>query len=118
MKGFFEGENKKIYYKNGFVVPKDFKKYEDELYGLICYVDTVAKNPLEADPSAGLWEIAGLKDDILFAIEGIDKYFRDGRTFHKKELKKIRDHLDGRLEMLVVPITKLGNLLRKVNTIK
>lgn len=115
---FFEGETVRIAYENGIVTPKDFKAYERELKGLIKYIDKVARHPLESNPSAGLWEIAGLKDVMIFAIEDIDAYFLGGGKFHEKELRKIQSHLDGRLYMLRGPITKLGNLLGKVNTIK
>ncbi|MBU2576644.1 MAG: hypothetical protein KKF50_02890 [Nanoarchaeota archaeon] len=118
MVGSFEGESVMVAYENEIVIPKDFDTYEKKLWELINYVDKVGENPLGADPSAGLWEIAGLKDDIFSAIEGIDFYFSEDGKFHKKELKNIRDHLEGRLEMLVGPISKLGNLLKKVNPLK
>jgi len=113
MEVLFEGETVNIFYRNGIVVPKDFEAYELNLWKLVRYVSKVIQKPLEANPSEGLWEIAGLKDDILFSIEGIDRYFSEGGRYHKKALKNIRDHLDGRLYMLNGPITKLGNLLKK-----
>lgn len=114
----FEGETVNVFYRNGLVVPKDFEVYEKELRGLISYIDKVSRDPIMIDPSAGLWEIAGLKDVMIFAIEDIDRYFSEGGKFHKNELRDIRSHLDGRLYMLRGPIIKLGNLLAKVNTIK
>jgi len=94
MEVLFEGETVNVFYKNGLVVPKDFEAYEKDLRGLIDYVDGVIRNPIESSPSEGLWEMAGLKDNILFSIEGIDRYFSEGGRFHKRKLKEIRNCLD------------------------
>jgi hypothetical protein len=118
MTGIFEGEKTYISFNNGMVFPQDFDAYEERLWGLVNYVDEVKTNPNHSDPEKGLYEIAALKDIMFTAIDDVDRYIKSGGTFHKKELRKIRDHLDGRLVMLKGPILKLGSLIKKVNAIK
>ena len=116
-------ENNKIIttfrtYDNGIVIPKDFNKYEGNLWKLVRYVDKIICEPNKDTPARQLWEIAQMKYEVVVNIEDIDRYFEAGGRFHKEELRKVQGFLEGRLNRLHWEIPKITNLMYKANSIK